>query len=139
MDTKNRGFLDLLPALFATLDSWRTAPPFPLLENGQYHCNVPESEYNGYIDYLSESLQDWEEIEIVTLFSDAAQSFSVYCALADAGIPESDPLRSDIARLAYQLCLNFRDAVQRLALHEDEEALHGFHLAVEIHFYTDPE
>lgn len=139
MDTKNQGFLDLLPAPFATLDSWRMTPPFPLLGSGRYLSNLPVAEYDIYIDHLAQALQEWDEIDLDLLFRDATHSYGTYRTLVDKGVPETDQQRTDFARIAYQLCLNFRDAVEHFELHDDDDTEFGFHFAVEVRFYTDPE
>lgn len=139
MDTKKRAFLDLLPAPFATLDNWRTAPPFPLLGSGRYHTSLESGKYEDLIALIVNNMQEFDQFDLDELFFLATKCFSVYCQLSDDGAPASDVIRQDFARLAYQLCLNFRDAVPHLDLHDDDAMDYGFHFGVDIEFYTDTE
>ena len=139
MDTNNRAFLDLLPAPYLTLDTWRTHPPFPLLGSGCYRVDLAESDYEQFIEFVAEGLQTFDQYELDELFVLATKSYSIYCQITDKGVAESDVVRKDFSRLSYQLCLNFRDAIVHLDTDSDDDAEFGFQFAVEIYFYSDPE
>lgn len=134
-----RKYLDSLPVMHTALQSWENSPPFPLLLAGDENtAAASRTEKLTFIEDAAELLR-WPTVHLDSLVFMAIKAFAIYRSQVNAGVAEDDPVFVATARVAYQLALNVRDAMQNLEIHEGHTPDEDYHFAVQVNLYDEQE